>query len=372
MALQLLPVELLDASATRLLYRHLTLSDHAHNLSLLSLLASHPHLAAHVRTFTVHLDDVDSKLLPEYAHLQSALRIMTNISGLSLYVDCSASWVLSPPVTESSHKTDHVPISAPAVYSRLEHLTCNFPPDAHLTSFLGHTPSLISLALSSVILGVDVDSDLEDEPPPPPRVQLPPSHIPLLETYTGPAYLLPTLVSRPLKALHLSGDLALELFASDTGAPSAAEAMLRLRRTSARADHTRNTAIPSSDAPPLQVMSAMSSSPPAALIDVLARVFPNIQYLRLATPYALSDFPSLEFYPHIAETLSTLPNLSVFELGGRPWDSRVKPATSPYHPPEKEWLSPSTTPRGFALPAEDELDADRDYDFDGAFADWSY
>ena len=58
-----------------------------------------------------------------------------------------------------------------------------------------------------------------------------------------------------------------------------------------------------------------------------------------------------------------------------PWPSRAKPTTSPYMTQEKEWLPPPLAPRGFALPPadeDDELQADRDYDFDGAFLDWSY
>ena len=120
MALSALPVELLDAvlaplsdshpalaavartsrllntCATRLLYRHLALSAYARNLSLISLLADHPHLAVLVRTFSVHLDDAEPAIVPTYAQLQRALGLMTNLMSLALYVDASASWILSP------------------------------------------------------------------------------------------------------------------------------------------------------------------------------------------------------------------------------------------------------------------------------------
>ncbi len=306
-ALAVLPVELLDAvlaplipapaalaaaarscsalnpSATRLLYRHLSLSDYARNLSLVPLLAARCDLALHVRSLSVHLADVDTATQPTYEALQRALRLMTNINSLALYVDASSSWILSPPQGETGQKTGEVPVSGSAFYPRLEHLTCNFPLDAHLASFLGQVSSLISLTLSSF----SSNPDPESEPPPAPEhLHIPASHIPLLEAYTGPALLLPTLVSRPLKVVLLSGDLTLNLLHAED-APTNYEAMSRQTAQDATTDQT-----PEADSQ-LQVLSAMTSAAPAQLLEALAIAFPNLVCLRLMTTRALWDLPDL-------------------------------------------------------------------------------
>ena len=330
MALAALPVELLDAvltpltynhaalsavaltcttlnpSATRILYRHLALSAYGRNLSLIHLLAARPDLAKHVRTFSVHLDDAEPGVLPTYSALQHALRLMTNLTTLALYVDVSASWILSPPEGESGQNTSGPPSPGPAFYPRLEHLTCNFPLDAHLSSFLGQAPSLISLTLSSVHSDDDAESEPEhgdaDAPTPvrahstPQHSAIPSSHIPLLEAYTGPAYLLPTLVSRPLKAVHLFGDLTLDLLpVRAAGTPSVDEAVAHLSELNLNADTDRT---PSADSlspagAEMQIMSAMTSTPPAQLLEALAVAFPNLVCLRLMTTRALWDLPDL-------------------------------------------------------------------------------
>ncbi|KAI0356595.1 hypothetical protein OH77DRAFT_1401109 [Trametes cingulata] len=396
MALAALPVELLDAvlaplqpnlpalaatalscsalnpSATRLLYRHLSLSAYARNLDVVRLLARRPHHARLVRTFSVHLDDAGPAVLPTYSDLQRAIALMTNLTSLALYVDASASWILSPPLPDNGHKGDCLS-PEPAFYPRLEHLTCNFPLDAHLAAFLGHVPSLISLQLSSLLS----DADPQSEPEQPLPVHVPPSHIPLLEAYTGPAYVLPTLASRPLRALHLSGDLTLDLLPPAPSVPSAEEAMSRLRGPGAPAEHSSRADPPSQEEAGalLQVMSAITSAAPAQLLETLALAYPNLVCLRLMTTRALWDLPDLAFYSRIADTLSTLPRLVAFELSGMHWQSRPKATESePAAIAEKEWISPPVSPRAAELPPpdDDDDDAPRDYDFDGAFLDWSY
>ncbi|KAI0637853.1 hypothetical protein C8Q77DRAFT_1048030 [Trametes polyzona] len=388
MELAALPVELLDAilaplapnsstlaavalscsalnpSATRLLYRHLVLSEYAHNLSVIHLLAVRPDLAKLVRTFSVSLNDAEPAVLPTYSDLQRALARMTNLTSLALYVDASASWILSPPLVQKSQKGSILHPDAP-FYPRLEHLTCNFPLDAHLAAFLGHVPSLISLQLSSLFS----DADVQSEPEP---AHVPSSHIPLLAQYIGPAHVLPTLSSRPLTAVHLSGDLTLDLLPT-TSAPSAEEAMPHLRDTGASADHSpRAGSEPETDTGALlQVMSAMTSAPPAPLLETLALAYPNLRCLRLMTTRALFDLPDLAFYTSIADTLATLPHLTSFELSGMHWHPR--PKAEPAASAKKEWVSPPVSPRPAQLPPPDVDDGEpRDYDFDGAFLDWSY
>ncbi|EIW62112.1 uncharacterized protein TRAVEDRAFT_163902 [Trametes versicolor FP-101664 SS1] len=393
MELAALPVELLDAilaplapnasslaaaalscaainpSATRLLYRHLALSEYAHNTSVIRLLATRRDLAGLVRTFSVHLGDADPAARPMYSDLQRALARMTNLTSLALYVDASASWILSPPQAQKSEKSN-ILHPEPPFYPRLEHLTCNFPLDAHLAAFLGQVPSLISLQLSSFLS----DADVHSEPEP---AHVHPSHIPLLEAYTGPARVLPALSSRPLRAVHLSGDLTLDLLPPNASAPSAEEAMPHLRQSGAIPDLDQSSrASTSTDADTdtgalLQVLSAMTSAAPAELLETLALAYPNLVCVRLMTTRALWDLPDLAFYSRIADTLSTLPHLTTFELSGMHWQSRRK--AEPAAAVETEWISPPVSPRAAELPPPD-IDDDEplDYDFDGAFLDWSY
>lgn len=411
MELAALPVELLDAilaplapdssalaaaalscaalnpSATRLLYRHLALSEYAHNTSVIRLLATRRDLAGLVRTFSVHLGDADPAVRPMYSDLQRALARMTNLTSLALYVDASASWILSPPQAQKSKKSN-ILHPEPPFYPRLEHLTCNFPLDAHLAAFLGQVPSLISLQLSSFLS----DADVQSEPEP---AHVHPSHIPLLEAFTGPARVLSTLSSRPLRAVHLSGDLTLDLL-PPMSAPSAEEAMPHLRESGAIPDLDQSSrASTSTDAETdtgalLQVLSAMTSAAPAELLEALALAYPNLVCVRLMTTRALWDLPDLvrpsalsavrggadssvpqAFYSRIADTLSTLPHLTTFELSGMHWQSRRK--AEPAAAVETEWISPPVSPRAAELPPPD-IDDDEplDYDFDGAFLDWSY
>ncbi|KAH9894307.1 hypothetical protein C8Q73DRAFT_745838 [Cubamyces lactineus] len=406
MALAALPTELLDAvlapltphpsalaaaalscsalnpSATRLLYRHLSLSAYARNLSVVNLLAVRPDLAGLVRTFSVHLDDAEPAVLSTYSDLQRALALMTNLTSLALYVDASASWILSPPQSKKSQKGDILHSGLP-FYPRLEHLTCNFPLDAHLAAFLGQVPSLISLQLASLLSNADADVESEPE-----HVFVPSSHIPLLEAYTGPANILPALASRPLRAVHLSGDLTLDLLPSPSGAPLAEDDLSRLRGSGATPHHTPRAPTSSDNTGALlQVMSAMTSAAPAQLLETLALAYPNLVCLRLMTTRALWELPDLAFYSRIAATLSTLPHLAAFELSGIHWQSRRKSpspsdssssssaVTTAAAATEKEWISPPVSPRAAQLPPPDEEEddlEDRDYDFDGAFLDWSY
>lgn len=293
----------LNPSATRLLYRHLSLSAYARNLDLVHLLATRPDLAILVRTLSVHLDDTEPPVEPTYSSLRHALSLMTNLQSLALYVDASTSWILTPPQGESGQKSSEFPNPGPAFYPRLEHLTCNFPLDPHLASFLGQVPSLISLTLSSVPSDVDAEPEPDHGEPDAPaalhvtsaveHVGIPPSHIPLLEAYTGPAHLLPTLVSRPLKAVHLFGDLTLDILPIDSASASSMDkAVAHLRELNLGAATPSASSLPTASEE-MQVMSAMTSAPPAQLLEILAVAFPNLVCLRLMTTRALWDLPDL-------------------------------------------------------------------------------
>lgn len=80
------------------------------------------------------------------------------------------------------------------------------------------------------------------------------------------------------------------------------------------------------------------------------------------------------FYQRIANTLSSMSRLAAFELAGMHWQSRPKQSSSSVKPEEKEWITPPVSPAVIDVEHEQDEDdlEDRDYDFDGAFLDWSY
>ena len=80
------------------------------------------------------------------------------------------------------------------------------------------------------------------------------------------------------------------------------------------------------------------------------------------------------FYSRIASTLSSMSRLAAFARAGMPWQSRPKQSSSPARTEEKEWITPPVSPAVVDVEHEGEEGdlEDRDYDFDGAFLDWSY
>ncbi|OBZ76529.1 hypothetical protein A0H81_03535 [Grifola frondosa] len=330
----------INPSATRLLYRHLSVSAYARNLSVVNTLAIRPDLARFVRTFSITLDDTDPVFRAFYVDLQRALASMMHLTDLTLLIDASASWVLSNGGQLQG-----------TLYPFLEQFVCAFPLDASVLGFIARTPGLRSLQLP--VLPSIVDSLL-------------PTHIPRLVSYTGPASLLPILASRPLTTLHLLDDLSL-----DNIPPPVVST-----RTSETISFSGHTVHPDGEMDTqahVQVLSAVTSAPPAQVLEALALAYPGLVCLRLMTTAAFWEAPDMTFYTRIASTLSTLPSLAVFELSGMHWASRPKSPSSSFSPSvEKEWLSPPITPRAVELAEPDELDGNRDYDFDGAFLDWSY
>ncbi|RPD69759.1 hypothetical protein L226DRAFT_575407 [Lentinus tigrinus ALCF2SS1-7] len=250
------------SSASLLLYRHLPLCLPPQPLPHPSP-RRHPDLARLVRTCSIYLDDTEPAVLSTYANLQRALHLMTNRASLALY---------------SGQKSRDVTLNPPAS-------------PAHLPrKFLGRPPP----------------------PSPPPPLPIPPTSpssisSPQLSLYVD---LLPTLASRPLKFVLLSGDL------TPAAAPSHDVMMPHLRGKFPLAD-----CAPRTDSQ-LQVLSAMTSASPADLLDSLAISSPNLVCLRLMTTRSLWDLPDLEFYSRIASTLQSLPPLlTAFELTGIHWRS---------------------------------------------------
>lgn len=286
MSLTALPTELLDAiceplasnastlaslaracaathgSAMRMLYRSVSVSTYAGNLPIVHTLAIRPELARHVRSFAITLDDSDAVLRPYYALLQAALQQMSQLESLELHVDSTASWVL-------------LDLNDP---SRLEHFACAFPLDPNVTAFLSRTPALRSLQIA--------------DPAPSTVPALHSMHFPLLESYTGPASLLPLLASRPLTTIHLSGDLKIEDIPHSGSAPG-------YREANSREDAYLRTVPKNSDlceeakTGDVQIMSAITSAPPVLLLETLARAYPGLVCLRLMTTFAFWQAPDM-------------------------------------------------------------------------------
>lgn len=243
----------LYSSSVRLLYRDISASAFACNLPVVHTLAKNPRLARLVRNFSVTVDNADGVFRPFYQDLRNALPNMTGLFSLHLLVDPAAGWIL--PVGEGV---------AEPLYPRLEHFTCTFPLDNSLSAFLSHTPALLSLELSAVI-------------PASAASLLPSTHIPLLETYTGPASLLPTMGSRPLTAIYLSGDLSLD----DLPQPSASLMSAPSKEVCGEVGLR------------VQVFSAITSVQPALMLESIAKAYPALTCLRLMTTCAFWDAPNM-------------------------------------------------------------------------------
>lgn len=287
MSLASLPVELLDAiceplassastlaslaltcaianpSATRMLYRAVAVSAYAGNLSVVHTLATRTDLAQLVREFSITLDDANVPFRAFYVQLQMALQGMPLLTSLELHVNSGASWVLSGLDNSSC----------------LEHFSCSFPLDAHVTAFLSGTPALRSLQIS-------------DPAPPASTDVLPQNYVPRLESYTGPASLLPLLASRPLTTIYLTGDLKIEDIPQCSGAPAMRETDSQMNAYSYPAPENSDIDV-HTKTHQVHVFSAVTSAPPVLLLEALALAYPSMVCLRLMTTYAFWEAPDM-------------------------------------------------------------------------------
>jgi len=372
MSLTALPVELLDAiceplecnlsalasfaltcaaaypSATRVLYRTVSVSAFAGNLPVVRTLATRPDLARLVHAFSITLSDADAVLRAFYVQLQTALRRMSQLESLELLVDSNASWVLSG--LANPH--------------RIGHFVCSFPLDTHVAAFLARTPALRSLQIS--------------DPAPSSTQVLSEDHVPQLQSYTGPASLLPLLASRPLSTIHLSGDLRIEDIPQSAGAPIFFEPGSESNSHSYPAPKNSGSGEGAKGYEQVQILSAITSAPPASVLEALAVTYPSLSCLKLMTTSAFWESPDMTLYTRIAATLASLSSLTVFELSGVHWEARTKSPSScspKTGEEEKEWVSPPVTPRATEFHTEIEAlleNQSQDLGFGEAFFDWSY
>lgn len=284
-------------TATRILYRRVSVSTFARNLAAVTTLASRRHLALLVRYFSISLDDdgkdqVDGEC---YAALAHALRGMHDLISLELTVNSNSSWILASTLCPSPLATPACTLSLPPpdsqqhppkIYPRLEHFSCSFPLDAATAAFLERTPRLKSLQLATM----------------PHTAELSPTAIPRLDTYTGPPCLLQQLVlsQRPITSLHLSGDLSLGDIehlarASTNSAPCAAGPGLSQLSGGPEDRLGANVRV--------EALSVITSAPPVAVLEALAKACPSLVCLRLITTCAFYETPDVVSVPVLSRPL---------------------------------------------------------------------
>jgi hypothetical protein len=166
-----------NAVAQRSLYNSISITPATNNLSVLDTLAARPHIASHVRTFSITIHD--EQLHHFFCNLLArALEQMTELTSLTLFLDPGSSWVLN----------------SEARYLNLTSFATSFSFDSSLVGFLSRTPAIV---------------DLQVGPAPPsndqPEINLPPTSIPSLARFTGPYQTAQAVVpQRPVEALFLS------------------------------------------------------------------------------------------------------------------------------------------------------------------------
>lgn len=121
------------ASAQRLIFRNISLNSSRTAIGCLRSLSSSVRLAAHVRSFSLRLDDSTGLLRGFLQTHRIALSMMSNLESLDINLPTSASWVLLA--------------SKSAIYPRLTRLSCNFTLDASVSEFLGRAHALTQLQL---------------------------------------------------------------------------------------------------------------------------------------------------------------------------------------------------------------------------------
>ncbi|KAL0580765.1 hypothetical protein V5O48_001230 [Marasmius crinis-equi] len=257
--------------AQRFLYRDLSISPVFRNLDALPTIVKNPHLAPHIRSFSIELDSGATVLQSYYRGLAFALKLMSQLRSLQLSIDPGCSWVLD------------------GVHPRsLTRFACSFPLDLHVTRFLHSTPTLVELDLDS-------PHEVADTAMPSIGVEL----IPNLEQFSGSCHAAGSIVpGRPVHSVHLStGDLT--------------ENVVEQLALSASG---------------IAVLMATSSLPAPRLLHLLSRHMQPLVYLRLMTTCDLSEATDadIDFYGSVATALSGLPDLQAFELSGMHWGALKK------------------------------------------------
>ena len=295
--MQLLPSELLDhlfffvppahltavsrtssaycSAAQRVLYRHLALSSSTRTLSCVLTLASNHCVASYVRSFTISFDRAPSTGSHFYQTLSCSLANMSQLTSLDIFVDQSASWILSNDTT----------------YPNLQRFACLFNLDCHLVAFFNKSSSITELKIGSVpLLDYPILSSVS---------------LPFLAHFTGSALAAELIVpGRPVHSIILNSGCLTENIAYNLAHSTA----------------------------PIHTLSAHTISHSLSLISTLAGCMKKLQHLRIATTFSVANLPDTvslilknpTFFPsshmisqkNIADVLTLLPDLQTCELWG--------------------------------------------------------
>ncbi|KAJ3981529.1 hypothetical protein F5890DRAFT_1535007 [Lentinula detonsa] len=260
-------------AAQRQLYRHVSISSSRRNMSVVLTLARRPQIAHYVRTFSIELDSHSTPFRPFYLQLSCALSGMTELTSLHLSADPTASWILEG-----------------IAFPRMVHFACPFPVDSHVSNFLKRTPALLELEVDP--------TSCRNEPPAP---VLASSSVPLLRQFVGSSRAAQAIIpSRPVQSVQLTaGDLTEEV-------------------ATCLSDSTAGIAI----------LSARTSSAPAALLQLLSQKMQCLVHVRLLATYTYPEAHYITFYEHIAGALNAFPYLQTFELSGMHWGSEERKDSS--------------------------------------------
>lgn len=272
----------LNAVAQRSLYRNISITPATHNLSVLNTLATRPHIAAHVRTFSITIHNEQPH--PFHNTLAKALEQMTELTSLSLSLDEDSSWVLN----------------SEAHYHNLSSFTSSFSLDSNLVRFLGRTPAIVELQVGPVPPSNDRS-----------EIGLPSTSIPRLARFNGPYQTAKAVVpQRPVEALFLS-----EVIEDDS-------IFGQLSQSKAN----------------ITIFDGVVSLGLLPCVTAISQTMPSLQYLRLMTvapldehfdqvrrsPFKfisdgsfLSSMQSL--YQQLSDTLGSMSALTSFEYSGMSW-----------------------------------------------------
>lgn len=234
--------------AQRWLYREITIDYSSNNLLVIFTLAQKPHLAHHVRKFSIRLG---SLLNSFYCLLRTALSNMTDLTFLDVFLDHDASWIMRT-------RDD-------STYHRLEHFASSFHIDHHIVHFLQKANALLELEVDSL-------------PPSPAIPSLEPDALPMLSQFTGSSqaaqYVVP---GRPVESIHLnSGDLTEDV------AESLAKSTTHVL-----------------------ILAAATTSHSVSLIGTLTQRMDHLVHLRIVTTFNFSEPPD-------AVSIYTMPILFSF------------------------------------------------------------
>lgn len=274
----------LNAVAQRTLYRNISITTVANNLPVLNTLLAHPHIATHVRTFSINVRNEQPPSF--YPLLSKALQQMTELTSLTLFLNEDASSVLN----------------SEAHYLNLTSFASSFPLDSNLADFLSRTPAIVDLQLGAALTSNDQ-----------PEIHLPSTSIPSLARFTGPYHTAQIVVpKRPVEALFLS-----EVISDDS-------IFGQLSRSTAN----------------ITTLDAVVSIGLLPCVTAISETLPSLHYLRLMTVTPLDEhfdqvrsplrlnfisnklisfFPSQSLYQQLADALGSMPSLVSFEYSGMNW-----------------------------------------------------